>query len=126
MSQQNLLLIRKSVILVTALCTVTLYYLFDPAKYYWGPPCLMHSATGWLCWGCGGQRAFHHLLHGHFHTALQLNALVFPVTLLLSYMAYSEFFKNTPSYIAIRKKGVVIVAILVLLGFTILRNIWLQ
>ncbi|REA61316.1 hypothetical protein DSL64_12790 [Dyadobacter luteus] len=116
-------LIRRLIISVTVLATVTWYYMFDPAEHSSAPPCLLHKATGWLCWGCGGQRAFHQLLHGHFHSAFQLNALVYPVTCILIYITVSELIKNTPTYSFFRNKMVAVSALLILIGFTLLRNI---
>ena len=40
------------------------------------PMCPLYAATGVYCPGCGGLRAAHELMHGHFIEALSLNALV--------------------------------------------------
>ena len=122
-NQRHLVTIKKLTILVTVLATVTIYYSFDPSEHSWGPPCLLHATTNWLCWGCGGQRAFHQLLHGHFLNAFQLNALVYPVMMILIYIALSEVLMRAPSYTFFRKKAVAVSAFVILLGFTILRNI---
>jgi hypothetical protein len=50
-------------------------YLFPPDRYAFYPRCLFYAVTGWQCPGCGGLRALHHLLHGHFQTAFALNPL---------------------------------------------------
>jgi hypothetical protein len=47
----------------------------NPAEHSFFPRCFFHSWTGLECPGCGGQRAVHHLLHGHIATAFRCNAL---------------------------------------------------
>ncbi|WP_455106849.1 DUF2752 domain-containing protein [Porphyromonas sp.] len=70
---------------------VGLYALLDPAKTPF-PRCLIRTATGYSCPGCGLQRAFHALLHGHFSEAFAYNrALPFSLILLLLY-GYVEVF----------------------------------
>ena len=51
-------------------------FFFDPGQYRFYPVCYFHAATGLNCPGCGGQRALHELLHGHFVAAAHANALV--------------------------------------------------
>lgn len=123
MNQPHFTWIRRLIILVTVIATVTWYYMFDPAEQSWNIPCLLHTATGWLCWGCGGQRAFHQLLHGHFQTAFQLNALVYPVTLILLYITASELLMISSAYASFQKRAVAVSALTILIGFTLLRNI---
>jgi hypothetical protein len=54
---------------------VLYYFLFDPNKFSIFPPCLFHQLTGLDCPGCGAQRAFHQLLHGHLIAAIRLNVM---------------------------------------------------
>lgn len=115
--------LKKGVIALFALAVVQFYYFFDPTTTLWGPPCLLRSVTGWQCWGCGGQRAFHALLHGNFHRAFQLNALVYPVIILLGYVLMMELAKQNPSYPLIRTRGVSLSLFMLVAGFTILRNL---
>ena len=53
------------------------YYRFDPEQTVWMPQCLFHRLTGWNCPACGAQRAFYHLLHGHFVAAFRFNPFMF-------------------------------------------------
>jgi hypothetical protein len=57
-----------------ALAGASALYLIDPARHeiY---PCLLRATTGLQCPGCGGLRATHQLLHGHFAAAWDLNPL---------------------------------------------------
>jgi hypothetical protein len=59
---------------VCAAMALTLFA-FDPARYSFYPFCVFHRTTGMLCPGCGGLRAVHQLLHGHFVEAFRFNAL---------------------------------------------------
>ncbi|MFD1467703.1 DUF2752 domain-containing protein [Hymenobacter caeli] len=50
------------------------YFAFDPARHPF-PRCPWQWLTGLYCPGCGSQRAFHALLHGHVGRAAGLNLL---------------------------------------------------
>lgn len=56
---------------------VILYGLFNPDHYLF-PRCPFRALTGWLCPGCGSQRAMYQILHGHFGQAFKLNLLFLP------------------------------------------------
>ncbi|MFD0964819.1 DUF2752 domain-containing protein [Pseudofulvibacter geojedonensis] len=77
------------------------------------------------CPGCGGQRAFHQLLHGNFLEAAQLNVFIYFFAPLLTYIflsfALRPFNINLPD-IDISTKGLIIILI-ILIVFTIIRNI---
>jgi hypothetical protein len=62
---------------VAAALGVWVLFRFDPVRYAFYPRCLFHATTGLHCPGCGALRGVHELLHGHWLTALRLNALVF-------------------------------------------------
>ena len=108
-----------------ALSTFIIFYYFrnDPATDTVGIPCLFQKLTGWNCWGCGGQRAFHQLLHGNLANAANLNPLVFPVLLLGCYVLFNELTQSQPTYHLLRRKVVQISMVTLLIGFTLLRNI---
>ncbi len=59
-----------------AACLGAVLFWFDPAQYGFYPHCLFYQTTGLLCPGCGGLRAAHQLLHGHWLAALRFNALL--------------------------------------------------
>jgi hypothetical protein len=54
---------------------VTVFFVFDPTKVSFFPPCVFHAVTGWDCPGCGAQRSLHQLLHGNLIAAFRLNAM---------------------------------------------------
>ncbi|MCE7043481.1 DUF2752 domain-containing protein [Dyadobacter sp. CY312] len=115
--------VKKTVIVIAAISVVSFYYLSDPEKSHVGFACLLHHSTGFLCWGCGGQRAFHELLHGNLQKAFELNALVFPVVGLLAHVLVCELTKQNPSYPLIRKRRVSLGILILVIGFTIFRNL---
>ena len=83
------------------LCVIGLlyYFLFDPARVSFFPPCLFHQLTGLDCPGCGAQRALHQLLHGHLIAALRLNAmfvLSLPLLAWFSPRFISQLLKRQP------------------------------
>jgi hypothetical protein len=116
-------IVRVAVLAPLAILIVSYYFFNDPATASWSIPCLLHRATGWSCWGCGGQRAFHQLLHGNWVQALRLNALIFPVSALMGLIVISELTQKQPNYGFLRKKSIPLCAAVILFGFTILRNL---
>lgn len=87
--------------------------------------CMSKRLANIDCPGCGGQRAFHQLLHGNFLEAAKLNIFIYFFAPLLTYIFLSISLKafniNLPDIdISTRK----LVVILIVFGvFTILRNI---
>ena len=62
-------------ICVAGVCALMLYF-FNPAQFRFYPTCALYKITGLLCPGCGGLRAAHELMHGHFAEAFRLNAIL--------------------------------------------------
>jgi len=73
-SAPNLMLLWLAAVLATAAGLAVLFF-FDPARWGFYPPCTFHRLTGLNCPGCGGLRALHQLVHGHFATAVHFNVL---------------------------------------------------
>lgn len=104
-----------------------IFYSFNPQNSSYFLKCPIHYFTGYLCPGCGSQRAIHELLHLNFKKAFEYNALfVVSVPYIISAIALntkplSEKFPKT------RKLLFNPQAILVLLGiavvFSVYRNI---
>ena len=65
--------IRTILILLAGLIAIVIYYTFSPEGSWWFPKCPVKLLTGLDCPGCGGQRALHAALHGHFVQALHYN-----------------------------------------------------
>ncbi len=116
-------------LLTLFLCAgLLLFYLFDPASAggFWA--CPFHRLTGWYCPGCGGQRALHELLHGHFAAALRLNPFAVLVFLpLAGYVcaAYALRVLGATRLPELPTRGwlvAVLLAAMVLFG--VVRNVW--
>ena len=70
--------------LVLLLVGSAVLYQFDPAQSRFFPRCILYSATGFYCPGCGASRGLHELLHGHYLAAAHLNLLIFVIIPLIS------------------------------------------
>jgi Protein of unknown function (DUF2752) len=113
----------KLILAVVALAITAYYFFINPSTTTLGFQCLFYKTTGLYCPGCGGQRAFHHLLHGDFASAFQDNVLIFMVLPLVGIKFYEEFFekKIIPNFIYSTKFLAVLIILVVM--FTVLRNL---
>jgi Protein of unknown function (DUF2752) len=68
---------NKILLAVIALSITAFYFFWNPAKNPLLPSCPFKNLTGFFCPGCGGQRAFHAILHGNFTDAFHDNLLIF-------------------------------------------------
>ncbi|PHS65731.1 MAG: hypothetical protein COB12_06575 [Flavobacterium sp.] len=102
------------------------FYTNDPSGK--GSPflvCITKTITDYDCPGCGGQRAFHELLHGNLIEAAKLNLFIYFFAPLLLFI----FLKVTLKPFGIKLPDIILatkwlVGILILmLIFTILRNV---
>lgn len=104
--------------------TITAYYFFYPSLGFLpNMQCLFNKTTGLYCLGCGGQRAFHALLHGQITTAAQNNLLVFLVLPLISLKLVEELSNKKIFPSAFYSRKIILPIILFVILFTILRNI---
>ncbi len=87
--------------------------------------CITKAVTGYDCPGCGGQRAFHELLHGNFIEAARLNLFIYFFAPLLLFIFLKVTLKpfgiNLPDIILSTKWLVAI--LMAMLIFTVLRNV---
>ena len=60
----------------SGIAALMVLYIFAPEQYPFYPRCLFFAVTGLACPGCGGLRAMHQLLHGHFAAAFEFNPLM--------------------------------------------------
>jgi hypothetical protein len=99
----------------------TVIFIFPPSLYPFYPPCFFKKWTGFDCPGCGGTRAIHELLQGHFISAAHYNLAVFifiPVILVGLLRFISNRFSGPWQYL---NRPALILGIL--LTFWIARNI---
>lgn len=106
------------------------FYLNNPSKNE--TPfaiCMTKRIANIDCPGCGGQRAFHELLNGHFIEAAKLNIFIYFLAPLLAYIFFSFALKpfniNFPD-INITSKTL-LVTLIIFIAFTVFRNthLWL-
>src|SRR6218665_1441425 len=111
------------IFLAVIVLTITAYYFYYPSLgFIPNMQCLLNRTTGLYCPGCGGQRAFHAILHGNLITAGQNNLLIFLVLPLVAFKLYEELShkKIFPPIFYSRK--VILPIFLFVILFTILRN----
>ena len=87
-----------------------------PLSFRW--PCFYFSVFHVYCPGCGAQRAVASLMHGDVATAIHNNALLFTLPLWLLAFAIARKSSNPRT-----EKLVIAGAFLVMLGFTLARNL---
>lgn len=115
--------IKKSILAFTGLGVLFFYYFNNPETSKTGPSCLLQATTGWQCWGCGGQRAFHYLLHGNFQKAFAFHPFIIPIVALMSIVVLAEILGYSSNFSLLRNKFVALSVLALLVSFTILRNL---
>ena len=129
----SLFIMRKYLgyILLIALPVIIgyIYYAFYlDSGSIWSKQCSFHQLTGLQCPGCGGQRAFYMLLHGHPIQALRYNALLIiglPFFIYIYFLLFQVYIIKDKKYLKYfnfpSMAGYVFLGILIV--FFILRNI---
>ncbi len=127
MSTKRIILTVLAVIIV--LLGVAVYFNFDPAnptlsKFF--PKCPVYSFTGLKCPGCGSQRAIHAILNFNFARAAHYNALLLIATPLIALYWIAELIKKRHPALdnALNHPATIIALLVVVLAWTILRNIF--
>ena len=114
---------NKILLAVLTMVITAFYFFWNPSEIVVLPLCPFKNLTSFYCPGCGGQRAFHQILHGNFVQAFHSN--------LLSYISFpffllkisDEIFNTTFSKkFLLNNKGIWIF-LGFLICFTILRNL---
>lgn len=116
----------KILLAVIILFITAFYFFFNPAKSKLGYQCIFNKITGFYCFGCGGQRAFHALLHGHFQTAFQDNLLIFIVLPLVFLKIVEELVDRKLMPKLVYSRIFLSFMIIVISAFTILRNLEIE
>ena len=92
----------------------------------WGIPCLFRLVTGLDCPGCGVTRMCIALLHLDFVTAAQSNGMVLfllPVFLIIFLKNAVRYVRDGSYHLGKAENIFLVAAIVLLLGFGILRNV---
>ena len=114
-------------ILGLALAGGVLLFAVDPAQHALYPVCWLYATTGLQCPGCGGLRATHQLLHGHFAAAWRLNplaVLLVPLYAWLAAHAGRALVQGRALPLPTLRPITVWLGFAVLLLFGVLRNLW--
>jgi len=123
---------RAQIALAACSCAGATAFLFavDPSHHAVYPQCVLYNATGIYCAGCGATRALYALLHGRVIDALHDNALfvaALPVILyVIGTYAASAWRENAWPQITVDMPKLTrrsIFAILLMIGFMIVRNL---
>ena len=112
-----------SVALATAL---VVYFLFDPSTSPF-PRCPFLMLTGWLCPGCGSQRAIHSLLHLDIAAAWRYNALLvlsIPYVLLLVVAEWGGARRESRLYRALNREWLIWSYFALVIAWWVARNIF--
>jgi hypothetical protein len=116
-----------------ALAAGAVLFWLDPATHGFYPRCFFQMMTGWDCPGCGGLRATHQLLHGHWREAFVLNPLfVVALPILGCFLARPLLARASGKKIPRMFSNTIWVwiAAVIVIGFGILRNfpwrVWLS
>lgn len=130
---QSLLVERKEqvfriLIISAAVIVLSLLYFFVDARHSgFFPRCPFFALTGFLCPGCGSQRAVSALLHADVMQAIQYNILLvasLPVLLYSSVVSVSNVFRTKPIIQKIFYSPVFVkIVFVVIVLFWIIRNI---
>lgn len=101
------------------------YYFLDPqdskAVFF---SCPLREFSGYLCPGCGGQRALHELLHFRLHEAFQFNAL-FVLGIFYCLLLWGTYFWKEKYffYHFLRSKPFILFIVLAVIFYGIVRNL---
>lgn len=117
---------RRYIVMAAVLFAITflcVYFWFDPSTSLF-PRCPFLSLTGYLCPGCGSQRALHALLHGDVVAAWHFNALMVLFIPLVMILVLAEFCrkKHPLFYMKVNSRYNIWAVVSVILGWWILRN----
>jgi hypothetical protein len=110
----------------TVTAALVVLFLFDPARNGFYPRCLLYVSTGIYCPGCGGLRAAHSLVHGHVLAAMHFNALFvlsIPFACVYGARQLSAMMAGRRPVPILTHSLPIIVLIVVVILFTVLRNI---
>ena len=114
-NKQDLLLLGLLAALAVLACAIVLAAPPGSPRAKWLPKCMVYQQTGLYCPGCGCTRALSALLHGDLKASLHNNLLLIPGSLLVALLIAKP-------QITLRRP-VAITIVVIIVTFTVLRNI---
>jgi hypothetical protein len=119
----NIRVLKVSVFIIAAGAILLLYFFVEPKNGNL-PKCLFHELTGLYCPGCGVQRSFHALVHGHLLTAIDFNLLfILLLPLIIYFIIVFIMDKKYSSSSFVYKKEFSIAVLIIVVSFWTLRNL---
>ena len=115
LSRLELLALGVFLLAAATACIVVLMFPPGSPEAQRLPKCLFHEWTGLYCPGCGTTRALYALMHGDLKTSLHENLLLIPAGLTATALIVKPRIGLC--------RPVAIAIIVVVVGFTVLRNI---
>ena len=115
--------INKILLAVLTIVITAFYFFWNPSEITSLPLCPFKNLTGFYCPGCGGQRAYHQLLHGNFVEAFHNNFLIFLFLPFFLTKISDELFKTTISNKFLLRSSKIWIFLSFLICFTFLRNL---
>ncbi len=115
--------LKKILLAVLALSVTAFYFFWNPTENHFLPSCLFKNITGFYCPGCGGQRAFHAILHGDFTEAFHDNFLIFIIIPIAFYKIILEMNGSASKDVFILGRKRIWIFLSLLFFFTIIRNV---
>jgi len=114
----------KILIFIIAAGAILLLYFFVEPKDGILPKCLFHEITGLYCPGCGVQRSFHSLLHGHVLQAMDYNLLFILLLPLIIFFIFNFIRDKKYSQSSfIYKSNFSIMILIIVVCFCVFRNL---
>jgi hypothetical protein len=115
--------LKISIFIIAAGAALLLYFFVEPKDGNL-PKCFFHQLTNLYCPGCGVQRSFHALLHGHFLTAIDYNLLfILFLPVIIYFVVVFVMDKKHPSSSFIYKKKFSFTVLVVVICFWVFRNL---
>ena len=114
---------NKILLAVLTIVITAFYFFWNPSEVTLLPLCPFKNLTGMFCPGCGGQRAFHQILHGNFVEAFHSNLLIYLLLPLFLVKISDELFKTTISKFFVLDNKETWIFLGFLICFTVLRNL---
>jgi Protein of unknown function (DUF2752) len=114
---------NKILLAVVTVVITAFYFFWNPSEISLLPLCPFKNLTNFYCPGCGGQRAFHQILHGNFVDAFHSNFLIYFFLPFFLLKISDEIFNTTFSknFLLTNKEIWIFLGFLII--FTILRNL---
>ena len=114
---------NKILLAVLTMVIIAFYFFWNPSEITALPLCPFKNLTGMFCPGCGGQRAFHQILHGNFVQAFHSNFLIYLFLPLFLFKISDELFETTISKFFLLNNNGIWIFLGFLVIFTTLRNL---